>query len=403
MNFLQSSEILIPALIQLPITIYTGERNVLQEFEKQFCFMSEIQELFTAKALCSFFEKRDTEFIYQIHEPLGAHLVVIYSEGAWVILGPYVHTPWNERVARKQLEAFHIAKEEVSFYQNYRKNLLVITDREVLKTAFLLLEHTCGNGFSREIRRIDALSEPRTSRLDSTPLEAHVESKFVIQNYDWESRFTKAIAFGETKKALDVLHESTFYTEGIRFMSEKMSDQLVKGAIMRTLVRKSAEQVGVTPILIDEISQDYAVRMRGTSSIQEINLLIEKMIIHFCGIIREHLKCDYSLYIKKATEYIDVNLAKAMTVSELAHFVGISSDYFAKKFSQETGMPLKQYIAKRRCELAADLLMDSKLGIQEIAVYVGYDDGAYFARVFKERFGTSPQKYRLKYSKNIEN
>ena len=59
---------------------------------------------------------------------------------------------------------------------------------------------------------------------------------------------------------------------------------------------------------------------------------------------------------------------------------------------------MRQYIAQARCECAADLLENSQMLVQEVSHYVGYDDTNYFARVFKEIMGISPQEYRKKKS-----
>lgn len=61
-------------------------------------------------------------------------------------------------------------------------------------------------------------------------------------------------------------------------------------------------------------------------------------------------------------------------------------------------MTVKQYMAKKRCEVAAELLLDSKLSVQQVGAYVGYADNNYFSKVFKANMGASPQDYRKKYN-----
>ncbi len=57
-------------------------------------------------------------------------------------------------------------------------------------------------------------------------------------------------------------------------------------------------------------------------------------------------------------------------------------------------MTVKEYLAKIRCDVAAQLLTNSEANIQEIAAYVGYPDNNYFSKVFKANLGVSPQTYR---------
>ena len=62
----------------------------------------------------------------------------------------------------------------------------------------------------------------------------------------------------------------------------------------------------------------------------------------------------------------------------------------------------KEYMAKKRCSLAAELLLDTHVSVQEIASYVGYQDNNYFSKVFKNERGVSPLEYRNNH-KNIKN
>jgi AraC-like DNA-binding protein len=401
MDFLQSAEILIPALTGLPITIYSGQQEVLQQFEDMYCFLANIQEAFTAKSLQTFFAKQSKDYIYEIKEPLGTCLSIVNTGNDWIILGPYVCEPWNAKKARRMFVKLNISEENFLSYQSYQNRLPTFQESMILNIVFVLIEYTVGDSFSREVKSIEYLPQQNELGRGTISLEAHEDSHVVNRRYEWEKHFINAICDGDTQNALQLFQPENADMTGLRFASDDMRDRLVGAAIVRTLVRRAAEQAGLTPILVDEISQDYAVQMRQATHAEQLDRLTEKMIIHFCGIIRQQLKSEYTSYIKKATQYIDVNLAKPITTTELANFVGISPDYFAKKFCQETGHTIKQYITKRRCDVAIDLLTGSNIDIQEIASYVGYDDASYFGRVFRKATGLSPQKYRISYNQNV--
>ena len=63
-------------------------------------------------------------------------------------------------------------------------------------------------------------------------------------------------------------------------------------------------------------------------------------------------------------------------------------------FKKETGVTVIQYIVQKRIELASNLLINSGMQIQEIALYLGYQDTSYFTHVFRKEMGMSPQDYR---------
>ena len=63
-------------------------------------------------------------------------------------------------------------------------------------------------------------------------------------------------------------------------------------------------------------------------------------------------------------------------------------------FKQQVGCNLMLYLAQARMTQAKKLLAQRDLSITDVAQMVGYDDYAYFSRVFKRMEGKSPRVYR---------
>ena len=58
------------------------------------------------------------------------------------------------------------------------------------------------------------------------------------------------------------------------------------------------------------------------------------------------------------------------------------------------GLSLSEYINKQRIIRAVQYLDETDLPIRDIALYVGYEDIAYFSRVFKHYVNRTPRDYR---------
>ncbi len=56
--------------------------------------------------------------------------------------------------------------------------------------------------------------------------------------------------------------------------------------------------------------------------------------------------------------------------------------------------PPIQYLAKIRVHHAMELLQQKELSMEEIARKVGYTNGNYFSKVFKNIIGVTPSNYR---------
>lgn len=390
--FLESAIALIPPLTGISMAVYDGNFRILEQFERRYCFSSKFQKIYTAKELEIFLENSSKKYIYEIDEPMGSHLIIFKEENKWILLGPYVEDGWNESSAKSLLVKLGGSEAIISPYKSYRCSFPITQRDYPIKIALLMLSHINGENFHREIKTVSTKAE----YLDSTLAFSDVygDASIVNKRYKLEEDFIISVSQGETEKAYKSLAGTKNVSSGVRFISNDLKDQIVGAAIIRTLVRIGAKMAGLSPILIDSISQEYAQKMQRTVSKKELDYLVFRLIEDFCTEVRKRQKNNYSPCVRRAIDFMNLNLSKLLSISDIAEAAGIDKRYLAKRFGQETGMTMKQYLAKKRCEIAAELLMDRELSVQEIAAYVGYPDNNYFSKVFKTNFGSSPQDYR---------
>ena len=105
--------------------------------------------------------------------------------------------------------------------------------------------------------------------------------------------------------------------------------------------------------------------------------------------------------IEAIKSYIQTNLHRPLTLSELAALVGLSPTHTSTLFSRETGESLSTYIRTERLHRAEKLLRETDLTIKEVASRVGYDP-EYFSKVFRQYHKESPREYRSRYRKSAE-
>ena len=83
-----------------------------------------------------------------------------------------------------------------------------------------------------------------------------------------------------------------------------------------------------------------------------------------------------------------------LSVQHVAEVLGCSADYLSHLFHIETRERLTHYIQRIRVEGAVLALNTTTLTVAEIAYASGFADPAYFARVFKQHKGVTPQEFR---------
>ncbi len=84
----------------------------------------------------------------------------------------------------------------------------------------------------------------------------------------------------------------------------------------------------------------------------------------------------------------------AWSLEALASEVAVSRSVLAERFTQVVGMPVMQYLASWRMQVAASLLARGGAKVAEIATEVGYESEAAFGRAFKKLVGVSPGAWR---------
>ena len=86
--------------------------------------------------------------------------------------------------------------------------------------------------------------------------------------------------------------------------------------------------------------------------------------------------------------------AKDWSIDELGRRVGLSHSALHERFVQLVGVPPMQYLAQWRMQTAARMLLETRATVATIALDVGYDSEAAFARAFKRLVGKPPPAWR---------
>lgn len=86
-----------------------------------------------------------------------------------------------------------------------------------------------------------------------------------------------------------------------------------------------------------------------------------------------------------------------LSLSNVSSEVGITPNYLSALIKKEYGLSFKDYLTKKRMEVAQDLLKYTGLKVWEVAEKSGYSEQHYFSYSFKKYTGESPNAYRRLY------
>lgn len=86
-----------------------------------------------------------------------------------------------------------------------------------------------------------------------------------------------------------------------------------------------------------------------------------------------------------------------LSVPELARIMAMSPRHFARVYAQQTGISPAKAVEAVRLDLARDLLEETDIGIQQVAVRAGFGDDERLRRAFLRRYGVAPGEYRTRF------
>lgn len=104
-----------------------------------------------------------------------------------------------------------------------------------------------------------------------------------------------------------------------------------------------------------------------------------------------------SVPIQTCCDYISMNITQKLNIEDISKQVGYSNYYLTRKFKQEMGIPINQFIRSKRIEHAKILLTTTNINIQEISAQLHFGSRSYFASTFLSEVGMSPSEYREKH------
>lgn len=97
------------------------------------------------------------------------------------------------------------------------------------------------------------------------------------------------------------------------------------------------------------------------------------------------------------SNYIYHHMSETITADAIAKTLYLSRPYLSRKFKEDAGETLTDFILKEKTEEAKRLLRYSDKPLTAIGIYLGFSSQSHFSRVFRKYVGCNPGEYRQKY------
>jgi AraC family transcriptional regulator len=98
--------------------------------------------------------------------------------------------------------------------------------------------------------------------------------------------------------------------------------------------------------------------------------------------------------LRPVIDYIHEHLTQELSLFELAEIAGMSPTHLKVLFKRTFGLPVHQYIIRRRVEYAVKLIAETRLPLSDVAIAAGFSDQSHMTRFTRRIIGASPSEFR---------
>lgn len=130
----------------------------------------------------------------------------------------------------------------------------------------------------------------------------------------------------------------------------------------------------------------------GSRSRKELEMIAEN--IFSCLTAEKSQENQEHLTVKRMKSMIHEFYQTGITLDEIARRLDVTPEYLSGQFHKVIGETFSAYMRNYRIQKAKELLLGTQMKLYEIAEAVGYSDGKYFSKVFRECTGCLPAEYR---------
>ena len=386
--------LLISNLLTANVISVSEDKNPLREFESKFCFNEALQPMFTAQALGFLLESAQDNTMYEITDGIEVCLLFFKFEGRSFLVGPYVKNDYNDIKMQSILAEHGLSASHFVSLKLYYTSLPLLSTFHAQKEIEACMRSFLPSSSPYSFRKLHGMFEE--IKPEAKYQSDSVDYKAILRRYDYENHFLNMISTGNVNQVQNAFLEMRKSSAETGAGSLYTNNPQASIAILRTLIRKAAEKSGLSVLVIDEITGHYAQLSSSGRNSSEQFQYTKEMILDLTKAVHNHITetGKYSPVISQIIEFTELNLSGELSLSALAEENGVSESWLSKRFKKETGITFGNFIAKKRCEKAALMLVETDLQIQEISAYVGYPDNNYFIKVFKKLYNVTPSKYR---------
>lgn len=149
----------------------------------------------------------------------------------------------------------------------------------------------------------------------------------------------------------------------------------------------------VHPIHVLKLYNSFRKKISASHNRDTLVSMPNDICHKYCLLVRNYAFPEYSQTTRAVINYIYLHLEEDLSLSLLATYFRKNASSLSATFSKEVGIGITNFIHQTRINEAIRHFNTTEMSVSEVALAVGFQDFAYFSRLFRKQVGCSPREY----------
>lgn len=308
------------------------------------------------------------------------------------VLGPVFFSDTAVRQIKDGLASYQGSEVSIAWKSRFMQSLAQVpVSQHVVFSRYILMLHYCLTGKHLQANDLSVLNaSPSSAGRQGSGFH---RDRYIVWNT--ERALLQMVRNGDLNYKT-AFHHSSMVSNGVPLQGGAPLRQAKTSVIVFcSIVCRAAMEDGLSPEEAYSLGDAYIQNAENAKTMDELTAISVMMYDDF---IRRVHRCRSnparSEAVQKCCDYIEMNLGEKIRASDLASLAGYSEYYITRKFKEETGYFINDYLKFARMERAKLLLQSTDLSILEIAGQLGFATRSYFSQAFREITGMTPSQFR---------
>ena len=250
--------------------------------------------------------------------------------------------------------------------------------------------------YDTEQKNLEAYQNRRQAENSMSPFGEEEDQPLRTEHnsYDQEQMILHMVRKGDSAALKEWLASAPAIRSG-NVAQEQMRQRKNIFIVTVTLVARAAIHGGMDVNDAFSLSDSYIQQCELLSSPEKLVNLQYRMLLDYTNKVeRLRLGKQPTRLTLDVANYIQHHMSENITVEKLAKELFLSRPYLSRRFKEETGENLTDFILKEKTEEAKRLLRYSDKSLTAIGNYLGFSSQSHYTRVFKKYARVTPSEYR---------